>query len=198
MLITMLVYYSAIGRPHYPSMDPDMTIPHISDVGAFTLKPLFITGSVITTVFLDLAFLSERWLRHNGRLARNTTRLEKILSNVSIAFAVIGTVGLVCLSIFDSYRYGNLHNIFLAMFIGGYIISAIFLCWAYQRLGIRELSPQSARFVWQAANGRQTGYREHRILRISFWVKLVFIIIEDCCAIGKSFRLILESGGLNG
>lgn len=138
MLIAMLVYYSAIGSPHYPSMDPDMTIPHISDVGAFTLKPLFITGSVITTIFLDLGFFSERYLRHKGRLAKNTTKTEKVLSSLSLVFATIGTAGLILLSIFDSYRHGTLHNIFLFMFMGGYIISAIFICWVYQRLGIRK------------------------------------------------------------
>lgn len=40
----------------------------------------------------------------------------------------------------------------------GYIISAIFVCWEYQRLGIH--------------------YRQHRILRISFWIKLAFIFVE--------------------
>jgi preprotein translocase subunit Sss1 len=138
MLITMISYWSATGRPHYPSMDPDMTVPHISDVGAFTLKPLFIAGSVVTTVFLDLAFASERWLRHKGRLAKNTTRKEKILSIFSIGFAIIGTVGLILLSIFDSYNYGNVHNVCLLLFMGGYIISAICLCWSYQILGMRK------------------------------------------------------------
>ncbi len=138
MLIAMLVYYAAIGSPHYPSMDPNMTIPHISDVGAFTLKPLFITGSVITTIFLDLAFFSERYLRYKGRLARNVSKTENVLSNLSVLFAILGTAGLILLSIFDSYRHGTLHNIFLFLFMGGYIISAIFICWAYQRLGIRK------------------------------------------------------------
>jgi hypothetical protein len=119
-------------------MDPGMTIPHISDVGAFTLKPLFITGSVITTIFLDLAFLSERYLRHKGRLARNATQTDKMMSILSLVFAVIGTLGLILLSILDSYRHSTLHNIFLFCFMGGYIVSAIFICWAYQRLGIRK------------------------------------------------------------
>lgn len=47
----------------------------------------------------------------------------------------------------------------------GYIISAIFICAEYQRLGIH--------------------YREHRILRISFWIKLAFIIVEIALAICK-------------
>jgi hypothetical protein len=45
----------------------------------------------------------------------------------------------------------------------GYIISAIFICAEYQRLGIH--------------------HREHRHLRISFWIKLTFIIVELALAI---------------
>ena len=45
----------------------------------------------------------------------------------------------------------------------GYVISAFFICAEYQRLGIH--------------------FREHRILRISFWVKLAFIIVEVALAI---------------
>ena len=143
MLITMIAYYNAIGGPHYPSMDADMTIPHISDVGAFTLKPLFITGCIITTILLDLAFISERYLRRNGRLVRNTSKKERILSNTSLGFALLGTAGLILLSIFDSYRYGTAHNIFLFSFMGGFVISAILLCWSYQSLSKCEFMPTS-------------------------------------------------------
>lgn len=45
----------------------------------------------------------------------------------------------------------------------GYIVSAIFVCWEYQRLGIH--------------------YRQHRILALSFWIKLFFIFIEVALAI---------------
>ena len=51
-----------------------------ADIGAGSLKPLFIAGSVVTTIFLDLSFASERLLRHNGRLVRNYEKTEKILS----------------------------------------------------------------------------------------------------------------------
>lgn len=140
MLVAMFTYWAAVGKPHYPSMDADMTVPHISDVGAFTMKPLFIAGSVVTTVFLDLAFASERWLRHTGRLAKNTTKKEKVLSIISIIFAIIGTAGLILLSIFDSYNYGTVHNLCLLFFMGGYIISAVCLCWSYQILGKRTFT----------------------------------------------------------
>lgn len=163
MIIAMLVTWNVEGKPHYASMGDTQTIAYISDVGAQGLKPLFIAGSVVTTIFLDLSFLSERWLRHRGRLARNQTMTEKVLSWLSMAFALLGTVGLICLSIFDTLRHPTLHDLFLLFFIGGYVISAVFICWEYQRLGIK--------------------YRQHRVLRISFWIKLVFILVEVALAI---------------
>lgn len=163
MLLAMFIDWEAIGHPIYPSMEQGQTIAYISDVGAFGLKPLFITGCVITTVSLDLGFMAERWLRHTGRLARNTSRTQSTFSVISIIFAVAGSAGLILLSIFDTYHHKHLHDGFLFLFVAGYIISAIFLCAEYQRLGIH--------------------YRNHRILRISFWTKLTFILVEVALAI---------------
>jgi hypothetical protein len=65
----------------------------MADVGAQGLKPLFVAGAVVTTVFLDLSFAAERYLRHTGALERNTTRGEKILSVFAstLACAVVRT-----------------------------------------------------------------------------------------------------------
>ena len=170
MLLAMFIRWEVTGAPQYPSMEEGQNIAYISDVGAYGLKPLFITGSVITTVALDLGFIAERWLRHTGRLVRNTSTAQKVLSVLSIIFAIAGSAGLILLSIFDTYRHNRLHNLFLLVFIGGFILSAVFLCAEYQRLGIH--------------------YRQHRILRVSFWVKLTFILVELALAavfIGTTF-----------
>jgi len=170
MLLAMFIRWEVIGHPIYPSMEAGQTIAYISDVGAYGLKPLFITGSVITTVSLDLAFMAERWLRHKGRLVPNTSFAQKVLSVLAIICAVAGSAGLILLSIFDTYHHPRLHDGFLLLFIGGFILSAVFLCAEYQRLGIH--------------------YREHRILRISFWVKLAFILVEIVLAavfVGTTF-----------
>lgn len=148
---------------HYPSESRNQHIAYISDVGAFELKPLFIAGSCVTTIFLDLSFASERWLRHRGRLAPNTSTFEKVLSALSIVFAICGTAGLILLSIFDTYHHPRIHDGCLLLFIAGYVISAIFICIEYQRLGVK--------------------YREHRVLRASFWIKLAFIFVELVLAI---------------
>jgi hypothetical protein len=119
---------------------------------------MFIAMSAVSVVTFDLAFIFERWLRHTGKLARNTSNWQKVYSACATIAAIAGAAGLILLTIFDTKRHSKLHNIFLCVFIGGYIISAIFICWEYQRLGIH--------------------YREHSILRISFWVKLAFIFLE--------------------
>jgi len=164
MLMGLLIHWTTTGHPHYASMKPDQSIAYISDVGAESLKPLFIAGSCVTTIFLDASFLSERWLRHRGRLVKNTTRTEKVLSALSLVFALIGTAGLILLSIFDTLRHHKLHDTFLLLFIVGYVFSAICICWEYQRLGIH--------------------FREHRVLRLSFWIKLFFILVSIALAIG--------------
>lgn len=125
---------------------------------------MFIAMSAVSVVAFDLAFLFERYLRHTGKLARNTSHWQKVYSGCATVAAIAGAAGLILLTIFDTKRHNTLHNIFLVVFIGGYIISAIFICWEYQRLGIH--------------------YREHSILAWSFWVKLAFIFIEVGLVIG--------------
>lgn len=163
MLITMLVYWSAKGHPIYPTMTDGQTIAYISDIGAQNLKPMFIAMSAVTVVTFDLAFIFERYLRHAGKLAPNTSHWQKLYSGISTIAAIVGAVGLILLTIYDNYHHNRMHNICLAIFIIGYIVSAIFICWEYQRLGIH--------------------YRQHSILRISFWIKLAFIIAEICLCI---------------
>ena len=81
------------------------------------MKPLFVGGSVVTVVFLDLAFLSERWLRHSNQLASNKGRLDKTCAILSIFFAIAGAAGLILLAIFDTLRHPKMHDGFLALFM---------------------------------------------------------------------------------
>ncbi|KXJ93147.1 Frag1/DRAM/Sfk1 family-domain-containing protein [Microdochium bolleyi] len=164
-LLGLLLYWIVTtSRAILPSMNPESVqagwfIPYISNIGATTtMKPWFVVGSIMTTIFLDIGFFMDRYLRHKGRLVPNVSLSEKVLSGLCMVFAVVGTVGLSCLAGFDTYHYPQLHDIFLVCFIGGYWFSAVFICAEYQRLGKK--------------------YRQHRSLRISFWIKLAFIFAE--------------------
>ncbi|KAL2074616.1 hypothetical protein VTL71DRAFT_8394 [Oculimacula yallundae] len=163
MLATFMIYWQTTGQPHYTSMSSTQTIPYISDIGAYRLKPLFITCAAITTLLVDLSLISERWLRHRGTLINNFTQTEKNLSIASIVCGIIGGLGLLFLSIFDTAQYGTVHNACLFVFMGGYIASATCSCWEYQSLGSRG--------------------RDHISLRVSFWIKLVFILVQVSLAI---------------
>lgn len=143
----------------------DISRSYISDIGATGLQPLFVSMSAITVVFLDLAFLSERWLRHAGQLVPNTGLLDKACAILSIFFAIAGAAGLILLSIFKTTAYSRLHDAFLGLFMIGYLISAILICVEYLRLGIFYRS-------------------QHRILLASFVIKLFFVITEIGLAIG--------------
>ncbi|KAI9373312.1 Frag1/DRAM/Sfk1 family-domain-containing protein [Aspergillus egyptiacus] len=164
MLAAMLGTWCIQGYPVYPSMEQGQTIAYISDVGAQGLKPLFITGSVITVVFLDLSFVSERWLRHAGQLVPNKGRLDKACAIGSIFFSIAGAIGLILLAVYDTLRHSRLHSGFLAMFLVAYLVSAILICIEYLRIGI----------FYRA---------HHRVLLASFWIKAFFVVVEIALAI---------------
>lgn len=158
MLLAMLLTWIVDGKPHYVSMEPNQSVAYISDVGADKLKPLFIAMGAASVVTFDLVFIIERYLRHKGRLHPNTSLWQKVCSILAILGSVVGAAGLILLAIFDTKRHPKLHDVFLCLFIGGYIVSAIFVCIEYQRLGVR--------------------HRDSKFLRGSFYMKLLFIFVE--------------------
>lgn len=113
----MLGTWIARGSPHYVSMEQGQTIAYISDIGATNLQPLFIAGSAVSVVVFDVCFVSERWLRHKGRLAHNTSITQKILSGFACAFAIIGAIGLILLTILDTVDHPTAHDICLVIFM---------------------------------------------------------------------------------
>jgi len=139
-------------------MKPDQKIVFISNVGAADYKPLFIALSTVSIIAFDLGFIAERWLRHTGYLVRNTSTIQKLLSILAIMFSLVGGAGGILLTIFDTYRHRVFHFFFFAVFVGGYVFCAACTCLEYWRLGVH--------------------FRQYRILRVSFWMKVVFICTQ--------------------
>lgn len=138
-LLGLLLYWIVdTDREHYDSMSDAQNIAFISDIGASRLKPLFVLGCILTTVFLNISFACDVWLRRRGRLTPTQRTGDKVLFGLTIAFAIIGMLGLCLLSGFDTAHYPTLHDIFLLVFIAGYLLTAVFICWEYQRLGKSE------------------------------------------------------------
>ncbi|KAM3075635.1 hypothetical protein ACMFMG_007769 [Clarireedia jacksonii] len=162
--------------PPYPSMYLHFQrVPYISDIAASPeIKPYFIAGCILTSFFIDAALIADRWLRHRGRLARNTDTVEKVLACCGIAGSIIGTMGLIFLSIFDVWKYRLIHHIMLGFFIGGYSLTALFTCWEYYRMGRKYQHIQP-------------------ILLISSQIKLVFMFIESALGIVFWYVLVVKN-----
>ncbi|KAF8528548.1 Frag1/DRAM/Sfk1 [Gautieria morchelliformis] len=124
-LLAMMITWAAQGKPHYISQDD--SIPFISDIAADILKPLFIAVCVITASSFVLSLAIERWLRHVGRMPRDMRRRGKVFAWLAICGALLGGVGLILLSIFDTKRHYKLHRVFwYLIFVLGVALSAIF------------------------------------------------------------------------
>ncbi|KZV61301.1 hypothetical protein PENSPDRAFT_593004 [Peniophora sp. CONT] len=124
MLAAMIAVYYAQGKGPYEWQDS--RIPYISDIGASFLQPLFIAGSSVTAACFVASLAIERLLRHHGRLHADLRRREKAFSYLAILGALIGGVGLVCLSCLNDHLHKTEHDIFLLVFIVGVALSAIF------------------------------------------------------------------------
>ncbi|KAB5590134.1 Frag1/DRAM/Sfk1 family protein [Ceratobasidium theobromae] len=122
-LLAMMITWAATGKPKYPSQEGN--IPYISDVGAYTLKPLFVVGAVITGLGFFFTVLAETILRTRGRLLPAVRRRGVVLGVISCIWALVAAAGLGLLAGFDTWRYSTLHRLFLLIFMLGTVFSAI-------------------------------------------------------------------------
>ncbi|KAF8427459.1 Frag1/DRAM/Sfk1 family-domain-containing protein [Tirmania nivea] len=157
MLWAMLIVYLAQGHPRYTSQEAN-TLAFISDIGAGVLKPLFITGTSITSTFFLLSLLS---MRRNQALPK---RKDRVLDLCALLFGLFGSVSLILLSVFDTARHSNLHRLFLLFFMLGIVLSALFTTLEYRSLG--------------------KSFTTHPVLKYSYVGKAVLLIVEGGLSIG--------------
>lgn len=71
----------------------------------------------VTVVTFNFVFIAERWLRHRGTLAVNTSTFQKCLSIIATITAIIGGIGLILLTCLNDLHFGTAHDICLAIFM---------------------------------------------------------------------------------
>ncbi|KAK9453426.1 Frag1/DRAM/Sfk1 family-domain-containing protein [Dipodascopsis uninucleata] len=163
MLIALMAVWAGNNYKLFPSQDAGTHVPYISDIGASGVKPVFIACAATQGALFVLALMSERYLRHAGRLEPNRYLAEKILSGLAILFAIAGQIGLTLLTILDTYRHHRAHVINLGIFIVGIGISAVCTFGEYYMLRKR--------------------YYEVNWLRFSYKLKLLWLIVAIAFAI---------------
>ncbi|KAL8905167.1 MAG: hypothetical protein Q9207_002794 [Kuettlingeria erythrocarpa] len=118
-LAALFGYWLSEGRPVYPSqLNP--YVAFISDIGAYRLKPLFITGGTITAIAYAGTILAAHHVRYDPHgYGIKDAGWKKGLSVVALVAGVTASVGCVCMTIFDTKRHTNLHGpMLLATFAG--------------------------------------------------------------------------------
>lgn len=144
-LFILLIYWLAVGRPRYSSQEG--AVAFISDVGAQVLKPLFVVGCVLTSLFFlgtllvvhlihaitypgriqasDAVSPGESASRSPPHLPHRTTRLQTVTSVITIVFTLLTSLSLILLSGFDTLQYRGTHQRFLAIFALSLFIGVI-------------------------------------------------------------------------
>jgi hypothetical protein len=74
----------------------------------------------VTVVTFNIVFVAERWLRHRGTLAVNTSRFQKGLSIIATISAIAGGIGLILLTCLNDLHHGTAHDVCLVIFMYGH------------------------------------------------------------------------------
>lgn len=136
MLIAMLACWSIQGHPIYWFINPKMFPIYISDIGATNLQPLFISCSGWQGLFYVITLIVEYYLRRSGKLQYWFKKNERNLAITAIGFAIIGELGILFVSIFNTVLYDNVHHAMLAVFLVCVAISIALQSLEYLLMGI--------------------------------------------------------------
>lgn len=99
----------------------------ISDIGAFHLKPLFITGCTITAItFLGTVFAVHYARRSKHMYGFEDPRWKKVVSALALVTGFVACVALFLLTIFDTYRAHAIHGVMLLSCFGTLALCMLF------------------------------------------------------------------------
>jgi len=186
----MLLTWAISGCPKYVSTQ--VTVVYISDVGASSLKPLFVVACCITGPGLVISLTIERLLRHDGRLPPELRRRERVFGRLAIVGAVVAMLGLACLSGFDLGQYPTTHMAFLLVFLIGVSLSAIFTVIEFRWLAhdFSEIEKLKRAYVAKAVIGLTLVVFGIVFGVTCYWAPNVGGVVEWSIAFGFTFYLL--------
>lgn len=191
MLIALLSCWSLQGHPIYAFMGGVKQNPvYISDVGATNLKPLFISCAGFQAIFFVGTLVMEYFLRTKKKLQPYVSKKQPKLAIASIVCAIIGQLGILFVSIFDTVHYHPVHLSMVAVFIGGSFFACFFNFLNSFIFGNypHRLSPTHEKVIF----GR---HRWANIYMVSFWLKTFWLLVAAALALcfGAFMKLGKES-----
>ncbi|KAL6451812.1 SFK1 Protein SFK1 [Candida maltosa Xu316] len=119
MLIAMLAAWGAQGRPIYWFMNGEHQNPvYISDIGATNLQPLFISCTGFQNIFFVGTLVMGWYLRkYTNKIQPYISKHQPRLALASIACAIIGQLGILFVSIFNTNSFHHVHISMVGIFI---------------------------------------------------------------------------------
>ncbi|KAF6238899.1 hypothetical protein HO173_002771 [Letharia columbiana] len=135
-LLALLIYWLAEGCPRYPGQ-ANPYVAFISDIGAFRLQPLFMTGGIISSLTLTGTIIAVHLARRERRVSTQKPgdeqpRYEKWVSILACLFDVAACPCRICITFFDNHGHPSLHRRFLFLALAGTALSCIctaFVLW---------------------------------------------------------------------
>ncbi|ORY64516.1 Frag1/DRAM/Sfk1 [Pseudomassariella vexata] len=137
-LSTLLIRWLSLGLPRYPGqVNPD--VPFISDIAAFTFKPVFIVGCTITGISFAGTVFAVHHVRYSPKFYRltNDAAWRQSVSFIALGCGLVAAVSLFFLSVFDTVDAHVRHRYLLMSTFSGLGLSAILttLVWWDQTVG---------------------------------------------------------------
>jgi hypothetical protein len=87
---------------------------------------VFISCACVEALFFVLTLISERYLRHAGRLLPNWRQRERVMAVFAIGFGTIGQLAIIMVSVFNTNVFPAVHVSMLILFLVAIALSAIF------------------------------------------------------------------------
>lgn len=127
MLIAMLICWAGQGHPMYAFIGRYQDPVYISHIGATNLQPLFISCSGAQGIFYCITLVFEYRLRKSGKLQYWFKKDERNLIFAACVLAIIGQLGILFCSIFNTNDFHTVHASMLVIFIVFLFLSLVCL-----------------------------------------------------------------------
>ncbi|KAE8146142.1 Frag1/DRAM/Sfk1 family-domain-containing protein [Aspergillus avenaceus] len=207
-LASLLLTWIARGMPRYPGQS-NPHVAFISDIASFELKPLFLVGASITAVGFVSTVAAVHVVRYEPGFAlvkgpretlvddrsdhedsddshsedeedHETTRTLKLISLLAIFAAGVASTALILLAVMDTFRYKNVHHIFLRTCFAGLAVQSACTAVVYSNEVLGFVSYVYHMGIWQHDWGK-------RSLRVRVFASLSTALILVEVFLGVAF-----------
>ena len=172
-LSTLFIYWLAQGRPRYPAQS-NPYVAFISDIGAFVLQPLFISGGTVTAIALLGTVVCVHLVFHREHEFENKAspqRYKKVFSVLACLFQGVSCPCQICLTVFDNKNYPRIHRMLLLGAFAGTALSAVGTIVVFWREMWREEQAKEPKIRRQSVIASTT------IFGVEFCMGIVFTIL---------------------